>query len=49
MAKLLGPHSGTAWASLIGKHKHRVFPWWLQLLWAVTCLLEEKVLQLLLY
>ena len=26
MAKLLGPHSGTAWAGRSGEHKHRAFP-----------------------
>ena len=34
MAQLLGQRSCNAWAGLTGKHKHRVFPSWLQLLLA---------------
>ena len=44
MAKLLGPRSGTAGASLTGKHKHRVFPSGLQSLLAATGSIEENVL-----
>ena len=39
MAKLLGQRSSTAWAGWSGMHKH----------WALTGLLEEKGLPLLLY
>ena len=51
MAELLRQHSDTAssWAGQTGKHKHSVFPSWLQQLQTATCLLEENVLQFLLY
>ena len=44
MTELLGLHSGTAWTSQSGEHKHRVFPSLQQSMLLVTGSLEEEVL-----